>query len=353
MIRNVIFIFIFSCFEGLTQNSNKYFYDNIYYFNKQSNEKMLNKFLNHDYYFLGEKHETSKIDSIRFVLIDLLIKRKTIDFIFLEEGVNSYLDFENFSNYPKSKRCCQEFIWDMSYYKMVLNGINKFNLSNKKISVIPIDVFHSLYQYRGYDITRIIKSKNEYNQVVYRDVKKLNSLSKKNREKYFKQFVDSFEIHKRIYYNYLGKDYKKVQKIVDAFNINYNTIRTNPDNIVNESRENFMFQNILSEIDSSKVFISLNGAAHISLESLDGPVSQIKGWESLAYKFFINYPNKNVCSIYIMNRNEDNIAEYYFKDEKNKILEIIPDGDIALIDLRADNSPFCKMGQMFSYVFVY
>lgn len=336
-----------------SQSFDQYISHNKLSFKGNNDSIVLKEFLNYNYYFLGETHGITRIDSIRHCFVDFLIIRKRIDYLFLEEGVNSYVDFENFSNRPKEKKCCSDFIWDMSYYSKVLKGINDYNLGNKKITVLPIDVFHSLNHYRGYDITRITDNKRPLPNTIYNDVKYIRNVSKKKREKRFKLFADSFQVHKDLYKEYFGADYFKIEKNVNAFIINYNTIRVNPDSVLNSARENFMFQNILSEINDSSTFISLNGLNHVTLEGENGPITDRHGWEPLAYLFEKNIPNKKTCSVFIMNRKEDDVGDYSFKEEKDGLLKNIPDGQIALVALRAKNSPFKKMSQVFTYILIY
>jgi len=350
-----ITIYLFYLNTVFPQNFKNYILDNTINLNNPNKDSLFLKFINSDFFFIGETHYSKNIDSIRAQTVRLIISNSRINYLFLEEAVNSYEDLEKFSKSKKYEKCCNDFIINLEYYKKTLKVINHFNYSSfQQISIKPIDIFLPK-QFGSYDILRLFKSRRNIPELINNDIRLLPKFynTRKTKDKKFKKFVDNFESNEKFYQEYNDTIYLKIKMFVDAFNVYYNTLRINSNNLINPMRENLMYQNIIKHVNDTSRFISLNGLAHVITEPQNGRVSRISGWESLTYKIYKNYPDKKLCSIYILNKNEDDGMTLYFKEEKNELLKHLTFDSPVLINLRSKNSPFINMSSLFTHVLVY
>lgn len=316
-------------------------------------------FKSYNFYFFGEQHNSSGVGKIQGECLKLLQSSRNIIFtefpVTYTELFNKYVyqlnvdtSFYKFSFFSKNNEYNQ--LIRCIYY------LNRKLPLDERIKFIPIDV-PEINNIEPYDILQYYSSeKNIF--LVKSDLDLISNIrkreSKKKKIKKYEQFYQKFLENKDSHVNCIGlNNYLKIDnylKGLDIYKRNLNSFSW----YKSSEREDFMFKNMSFEVKSSQDvnFICFNGHFHITLNKPKEWVG-IKNWESLAYKIKVEYPQKKVCSIYLMNRNDDPLSDEYFPTEKKLILENTKPGETYLIRLDGENSPFKELSEKFQYIVVW
>ena len=105
-------------------------------------------------------------------------------------------------------------------------------------------------------------------------------------------------------------------------------------------------------IEANSKIISINGHAHIDLDEKSNWIRN-KDFVPLAKLVKDSFPNKNVCSVYLLNLEQD---VYFAKDysvEKKYIKDNVEKGKEYIINLDYENSPFRKLVGKYTHIVVY
>lgn len=349
------------------QNLNNYFLNNSI---KLENNLILNSsndlnLFTYNAYFLGENHTSVNVVNQELKLINLL--KNKINNIFIESPVSYYYLFQQLLSLPPNDTLPVDFInaTGEARDEKLLRYFYKENCLLKKqnkYKIIPIDFVPT----QSIFVTMIINSfsrrfKPKQIRIGLRylnEIKKNDSVENKNEDSLLTKYIffrESFYSNLDTYKSFLGDNFTKVQKYIDGI-YTYSLVKKE-DSICackSDIRENFMLNNIMAQIkiDTINEFISINGSYHIQLIE-DKKWDFMNNWQPLAAKFKLNNPNFNVCSIYLMDRNADDLGENYFPEEKKLILSNIKEGETYLIRLDGEGSPFKELSKKFQYIVVW
>ncbi len=353
-------LFLFCLKSGQSQIDSLYtknYINNFSFIN--SNSKCLVDLHKYDYFFFGETHKTRGLGENYLKLFKIL--NNDINTIFIEYPC-SYYNFINDYFYKQIidtlsysfNRFANDFQLAILSRGLYINNSNKLLINRKKI--IPIDL-DELTSIEPNDILQYYNTK-DISEELLNDLellKKRNTTKKrKQKEKQYQDFFQVFKNHKTIHIQNIGiLNYNKINMFLSGLSISLKS-KKDVSWFKSQERENFMFENIVNEIkqnDSIK-FISYNGHFHIPLNIPEEWVG-VKNWESLAYKIKVAYPQKKVCSIYLMNRTNDKLSDQYFSTEKKLIIDNTRADETYLIRLDGEGTPFKELSQKFQYIVVW
>lgn len=158
----------------------------------------------------------------------------------------------------------------------------------------------------------------------------------------------------------LGSKYKFinecVQGIKTAVNI-YNDTSKNATKACSNYRENYLFENVKRKIDevNCERYISINGGHHVSLDSNTNHGVYL--WKSLALKSKQYYLNRKVCSIYILELNNDEYFKVKFPDAYDYFSKSLMDKTSTyIVDLEntnLENTDFEKLKDSYTYIVIF
>lgn len=316
---------------------------------------------NYQAYFFGEDH-VSELTPYKEIYFLNLLKNK-IKNVFIEFPVGyrspyeelmkinpidtTAVDFEFYAGKNKNQEVLLRY-----FYRENQNELIKFNFL--PIDIILINQFNAdnmLYFFKKRLKPKKIKEDFHYLQKLKKD-------DIKDEDYLLNGYLllrENFYSNLAIYEIYLKKDFIEMKKNLDG--IYAYSIAKKEDSICacrSNAREDFMLKNIMDEITSNDIndFISINGVFHIPL-TLQENWELIDEWESLATRFKKQNAKFNVCSIYFMERKEDNFDNKYFPDEKKLILENTVPDETYLIRLDGENTPFKELSEKFQYIVVW
>jgi hypothetical protein len=353
------FMFFFLCKICIGQNTDLTY---LKLGNKENNLIIEQMFNNYDYYFIGENHDSKDLSKNKLMVLNLLNNKNNKN-VYVEESVlltNTYdlvfniLKEDTINSIFSEMASSNEY---STFLKLLYINIKANDFKNK-YNIRPIDNFSA----DELDVKKLLRfySNNPKSIIIKRDLSELKNINKKtSKEKQlysYLKFYDKFKENEKFHLNYLGQtkfnELNLVLKGLESYN---ESIKEKGELYYKSSfRENFMFENIIYDIrkNDSLKFISFNGHFHIPLEIPSEWVG-VENWQSLAYKIKIAYPEKKVCSIYLMNKNDDSLSDQYFPEEKKKILSNIKEGEIYLIQLDGEGSPFKELSKKFQYIVVW
>lgn len=311
-------------------------------------------FKKYDIFFIGEQHNVSSTDSVEALLVSKLVTNKTK--VLLEVGYDKNSVFNTFLKRDTTSGDFRQPVnsFDNRLLKFLFSSKNKA----KAIDVPQINDFSKELIVKAYfkdkPMPDIVKSDIE-------EFLKIGAMrpprTTRNMNKYDK-FFQHFSKNKRLHNSFLGSDSCAIDEYFDALNASIESACDSKANgtVFSNLREEFLFKMVRTEIekDSTKTIISINGSAHIFLD----PLAQLKWiknreWTPLAYKIKITYPNKKICSIYLLSIENDFYFKRDFPEEMKYIKASTIRGKNYLIPLNDTNLPFKDLANKFTYIIAY
>lgn len=358
-------LLILSCFlDTNAQGKNWYFVKNAIKSEELvgSNE-IVKELLAYNCFYFGEQHDITGVSHAELLLFKLIVNNKKINYYFSETPTYFGRPYEELFTIPPSDTNGTLFSLYAGQNKdeeVVLRYLYQYNSREiNKIVAVPIDVV----QYNEFYKEEVLMYFDKKNKRKFRNelsiIKKMRSGALKDSSKnieIFNKFYHAFQLKKESFKEALGINYHQFEKYIEGFKVYIEIAKTNPDCICKSKlREQFMYSCIRDKYISdtnSTGFISINGIQHIPV-SIQKDWNGISNWNSLASIFNSSHPLAKSCSIYFMNRDTDLISEKYFPLERKLILDNLPPGDIYLVKLDAENTPFINLINKFQYIILY
>ncbi len=169
--------------------------------------------------------------------------------------------------------------------------------------------------------------------------------------------MQRYDKNKKIHNLFLGNDSIKIEEYFNALNfciLSRCDSSCSPFDLSN-FRESFLYKMFKKEIDldSNSLVISINGTAHINLSTINNFFIKNKTWVSLAHRVKTNFPNKKICSIYLLNVKKDRSFYKTYPDEIKYILKNTKPNKYYLINLDYKDSPFKNLLGKYTHIVVY
>lgn len=361
MLRLIFLLFFYQCFIISGQDIKNYL--DKYSTNLKSDETPLKSietsFLNYNFYFFSEQHKTSGADENEVLLFQYLSKRKKIKKIFVEFPLSLQFDLNELHwTSPKDTfKYNFKFVsmFDKGFETLIRNVyIHNLDKRNQdKTEIVAIDKIET-NQLLTSSIRRYFKKplpdKISRGLKFLKKIKNTPFISQSKRIKLYGKFYSELKQNNVLYHDYLGEEnFKQVSRILNGIEIaHYERTSIDYDHNI---REDFLFRNITDLIDTTITsdYVSINGHLHTPL-TLTKELVGVKDWKSLASRMN-SYSNKiKVCSVYFMNRSDDIVSDMYFQTEKEILGKNIPLGEVRLIQINGENSPFRNMSDKYQYI---
>ncbi len=316
---------------------------------------VISKFIEYDIIFLGERHNIASTDSLETLLVSFF-KTKNAK-VLVEEGYEK--------NYL--------------FYKFFLENdtinLNFFNASNNKYSS---KLFRLLYNFnivpKAIDIISnndIIKefvldtySKKILSDDVKNDLNEFSSIGamkfphkSKNIKKY-STFIHHYYRNLNIHNTCLADDSVKINEYFESLKSYLLAEKDSSSKEYETSnfREDFMFEMFKKQIflNPNSQIISINGCLHICLDVTNN-FNEVKNksWIPLAVRLKTFFPDKKICSVYLLNMRKDvNFFKAYPK-EVDYICKSIARDKYYIINLDYENTPFKNLIGKYTHIVVY
>jgi len=340
-------------------------YNNYYSKNSESIEDLRNSNLNqfenrlleYKFYFYSELHETESLGIAKAALNDFLFKQKKIEAVFMEYPVSLYSDFIVLQKMEHSDTNDLDFktIYNNQHEeKIILKNLYKNRKYNFRI--IPVDVIYP-HQIMLSDFVMKFPLLKK-NKKTFKDFKKLKVINfnpfitDKNKFKYYldykKKVIENYDLYKQV----LGlTEFTKFLDMLDGIEICKDCAKNDTTAFFEQMREDFLYKNIKNEINKNLRgnYISFNG--HFHTTSIYPNDCNCSGnFEVLASRI---KKEIKTAVIYFMNSKDDDFADYFFKEEKNILMQMVQDHVPKIIYLKGENSPFIKMQNNYEFVVVW
>jgi hypothetical protein len=310
-----------------------------------------NHFEKYDIIFLGEYHETKGVEETEEKFIRLFKTDHTK--ILLEKRYDFNLLYKDFF----IKRDTSEFI---GYYSKPDRNFARF-IYQHQLSVRAIDILrvNNLVHDPIFNIFDSKRTSQEKQQAVDSFIHSgdLNfSGGRRSMKDNSYSLLEKWDSVKPIQKIILGADSTFVEGYFEALRAALLASDDKTTNIKYASvyRENFMLSMIEQEFakDTSVQLISINGQSHIFLGKKDKWVKS-DTYEPLAKLVKERFPNKKVCSVYLLSRRLDMLFNKAYPKELEYILKNTSNGITYLIDPDFKDSPIKKLKENFTYIIVY
>ncbi|MBA2610562.1 MAG: hypothetical protein H0U95_01230 [Bacteroidetes bacterium] len=303
--------------------------------------------------FIGEQHNIDSNDRIEALLVSKIKEKDTK--VLLELGYDQNYLLNNF--FVKKDTLTVNLFSNNMYGSKLSRVFYNSKITPKAIDVLTKEDFTK-------DLVLALYSKKEEPMEVINNIKEFSEIGMmkspyviKNMNKY-DRFLEQYAKNRELHMKFLGSDSVAIKEYFEALKA---TIESDCDPNVkgigfSDFREEFMYKMVKNEIEKSVPvkIISINGSAHICLDpkAQDKRIKN-KKWSPLAYKVKTNFPDKKVCSIYLLNIEKD---LYFKKDHPEELKYIQEHTDLNkyyLIRLDYKESPFKNLVNMYTYIVVY
>lgn len=309
-----------------------------------------NYFNKYDLIFLGEYHEAKRVEKTEEKFIQLFKKDHTK--ILLEKRYDFNLLYQDFF----IKRDTSEFT---GYYIKEDRDFARFIYQNR-VSVKAVDVLrvNNLFHDPILNIFDSKRTSPEKRQAVDAfihagDLNFSGGRSMKDNSYSLLEKWDSVKIAQKLI---LGADSTLAEEYFEALRAAFLAADDKTTNTDHASvyRERFMLDMIKKEFvkDTTVQLISINGQFHVFLKDTPKWIKNNE-YEPLAKLAKTTFTDKNICSIYLMNRTIDRVFNKLFPKELEYILRNTLNGVTYLIDPDFKDSPIKKLKENFTYIMVY
>ncbi|MDO9000067.1 MAG: hypothetical protein Q7W45_09910 [Bacteroidota bacterium] len=302
----------------------------------------------YDIIFIGEQHNIASNDSIEAFLTLKLASNATK--VLLELGYDQNYVLNNFFT---KKDTTTINLLSPNVSGSALSGV----LYNLKITPKAIDILTK----ENFSKELVLKaySTKETPIQVKNDIKEFSEIGMmrsphvvKNMNKY-DHFLENYRKNQALHMKYLGADSIKIVEYFESLKASIESA-CDPNASIDLSnfREDFMYKMVEKEIH--KNVISINGHSHICLDpKFKDKRIKNKKWSPLAYKVKTKFPDKKVCSIYLLNIKKDIYFAEDYPDELKYIVKNIEANKRYIIKLDYPNSPFKALQSKYTFIVVY
>ncbi len=308
-------------------------------------------FKKYDIVFIGEQHKIQSTGRIEFKLINLI--NYDITKVCVEAPVDFNLPIEFlFKKEDTIHYNLSEFIQNGHSYEL-LGYLYNIHVMPKAIDVLKVENFYKeaiINIYKSKEVSGDLK--NEISAFADIGIIKF-PFRFKNMNKYG-IFLDNFYKRRAEHCRVLGQDSTKVIEYfeaLDAMLFAENDLNKDAP-IFSKFREEFMLKMISKEIDKFLKVISINGLAHVSLGGKDTDIKN-DNWTPLASMVKNSFPSKNICSIFLLNPEQDKFFRKDYPKEFAFICNNFKLNKTYIIDIDYPDSPFKNLIGKYTHIVVF
>jgi hypothetical protein len=314
------------------------------------NDSIFDKY---DVIFIGEQHDISVNDSIEALLTSKIYINGTK--VLLELGYDQNYLLNNF--FTKKDTTTVNFLSNKISGSVLSGTLYNFKITPKAIDILSKEDFTKELILEAYSkkekAVEVINDINEFSKIgMMRPPHVIKNMNKYDR------FLEKFTKNRALHMKCLGSDSTKVIEYFEALKAAIEkACDPNTSEIgFSDFREEFLFKMIKGEIenDSYNKVISINGLAHIYFDK-NAQLKRIKNknWSPVACKIKNAFPNKKICSIYLLNIAKNKYFHEDYPEELKYILKNTEPNKSYIINLDYNGSPFINLVNKFTYIVVY
>ncbi len=317
--------------------------------------ELLNQLRANHVYFLGEEHGVKETDVAEARMIEL-IGHSNARILLEGPYERNFGLYEVFVEHDSSNYQIESF---HPYKTNLLRFIYNNNLPVKTMDIVML----SQFRYFALEIKDLYKTK-QYGEQVSRDLELLISASENYRYgkadslDLYLLLIAEFGKHKAEHEAALGKRYGMVEECFGALKAAVMAYKEK-DKLLpyhSNAREDFMFSVFSKEINQNpqSKLISVNGQDHISLDSTMIPLDFVhKSWRPLCHKIKAAYPNKKVCSIYLVKRNHIGFFKKVSHKDYRNLYRLTRRHTTYIVPLTEAGSAFKDLKNKVNHIVVY